>query len=37
MYRDAKIILDQAMKLKIKNDSDKLLLDQVKDLYEDLD
>ena len=37
MYGDAKIILDQAMKLKIKNDSDKLLLDQVKNLYEDLD
>ena len=33
MYKEAKMTLEKAMKLKVKNDSDKLLLGQVKDLY----
>ncbi len=35
-YRDSKLILDKALMLNINNDSDKLLLSQVKDLYKKL-
>ena len=36
MYDKAKVVLEKAMELKVKNDSDNLLLDQVKDLYKKL-
>ena len=35
-YMDSKLILDKALKLNINNDSDKLLLTQVKELYKKL-
>ena len=35
-YKDAKIVLEEAKKLQMKNDSDRLLMEQVEELYNKL-